>query len=81
VLSDAPEPERGFDLGGQEVEVELVGLVWLEGVEAGSLPPVPGAGVQGRDDDRSAGGLLVELGRRGEHVGGERGSYPQQGFP
>ena len=46
----------------------MLWLVGVEGSEAEPLPPVPGAGVQGGDDDRAACGLLVQLDRGSKDV-------------
>ena len=69
-------PECRLDVGSEEVEVELLGV---EMVESQSFPPGASRGVQGRDDDCSAGGFLVELCGRGEHVPCERGADPEAG--
>ena len=70
--------EGRVDLGGQEVEVELVGVVRIE---AGGSRVVPTrcerlVGERGHDDG-SACRLLVELDGGGEHVCGERGPDPE----
>src|ERR1700733_1831123 len=58
-----------LDVGGEQVEVELVGLVWIQWAKAKSLPPSPRTGVERRDDDRAAGCLLVELDRGSKNMG------------
>ena len=59
--------EGGVDLGGQQVEVELV-RVRIEWLESESDPPRAGGRVQGRDDDRSTGGFLVDIDGTREHM-------------
>jgi hypothetical protein len=67
-------PECCVDLGGEEVEVGLVGI---ERVKAESFPPgASGVGERGNDDG-SACGLLVEVYRCGEDVGDEGGPDPE----
>ena len=67
-------------LSGEEVEVELVGLFGLERMEAQSLPPGAGAGVERSHDDRAAGCLLVELDGGGEHVRDQGGADAEVGI-
>ncbi len=53
--------KRRLDFGGEEAEVELVGLFSLKWVKARSFPPGAGAGAQRSYDHGAAGRLLVEL--------------------
>lgn len=73
--------EGGLDLCGQQIEIQMLGLVGVEGVEAESLPPSVSRSVQRGDDDRAAGGFRGELDRSREHVGCECGSDPESCVP
>ena len=77
LLSRAPEGR--LDLGGEEVEIELVRLVRLERMKAESFPPGASGLVVGGHDYCSACGLLVQLDGRGEDVDSERGPDPEAG--
>jgi hypothetical protein len=66
--------ERRRDLGREQVEVELGGLLGFEGFEAKPFPPAAGAGVQRRHDDRATSCLLVEFDRGGQDMRGEGGA-------
>lgn len=67
------------DFGGQEVEVELLGLIRIEWMKAESLPPAPSDFAHGGHDDGSACGFLVELCGCREDVESERGPDPNAG--
>ena len=56
-----------------------MGNVGVERVEAESLPPRAGAGVERRDDYGAAGSFLVQLNGRREDVRRERGADPEVG--
>jgi len=68
--------ESRVDVGGQEVQLELVGIVRIERMKSESFPPGTSALGEGADDDRSACRLLVELDCGGENVRSERGPDP-----
>src|SRR5271163_707992 len=69
--------ECRVDLGGQEVEVELVGVIRVKRVKAEPFPPESRALGERAHDDGSACRLLVELYDGGEHVGDQRGPDSQ----
>ena len=68
LLRSLPRPlpfervQRSLDLGGEEIEVGVSGVVVVEGVEAEVFPPGSCPGMQSGDDDRATGRLGVELG-------------------
>jgi hypothetical protein len=57
--------KRRFDLGSQEVEVELGRLVRIRCVKAQPFPPGASSFGEGGHDERAACRLLVQLHRRG----------------
>jgi len=72
-------PQRCLDLGGEQVEVELVSIGGVERVEPESLPPRQGRGVQGADDNGTTRRLLVQLNSGGKNMSRERGADPETG--
>jgi hypothetical protein len=66
--------ERRVDLGSEQVEVQLTGIVRVERMKAKPLPPGPRVLVQRGDDDSAAGCLLVELDGGGQDARRQGGS-------
>ncbi len=66
-------PEGRLDVSGQQVEIELVGVVGIERIEAESPPPGPSRCVERCHYDSPACRFFVELGCRRENMGRERG--------
>lgn len=53
--------ERGLDLGREQVQVRLGGVVRVKRMEAEALPPRTSAGVERSNDNGAAGSLRVQL--------------------
>ena len=62
--------EGRLDLGSEQIEVQPIGIVRLEGMKAEPLPPSPRFLVQRGDHNGAAGRFLVELDGCGEDEAG-----------
>ncbi len=66
--------QRRLDVGGEQVELDSLGVGRIEGLETEAQLPRPSGGLEGSNDDRPARSPGDELHRSGQHVDDQRSS-------